>query len=153
MPVTGCGGGDISPMSSSSSAKTASAPDSFFTATLTGADPDIAAAIRGELGRQRHEIELIASENIVSRAVLEAQGSVLTNKYAEGYPGNRYYGGCQFVDEAETLAIERAKKLFKCRFANVQSHSGSTANQEVFMALMKPGDTFMGLSLAAGGHL
>src|SRR5712675_1562345 len=153
MRLTGCGGGDISPMSSSSSAQTASTPDSFFTATLDQADPDIAAAIRGELGRQRHEIELIASENIVSRAVLEAAGSVLTNKYAEGYPGNRYYGGCQYVDEAETLAIERAKKLFKCRFANVQPHSGSTANQAAFMALMKPGDTFMGLSLAAGGHL
>jgi len=106
-----------------------------------------------ELGRQREEIELIASENMVSRAVLETAGSVLTNKYAEGYPGNRYYGGCQHMDEAETLAIERAKKLFKCRFANVQSHSGSTANQAAFLALMKPGDTFMGLSLAAGGHL
>src|SRR5437588_1703751 len=149
-----CGGGDIWPMTApSSSAKTASAPDSFFTATLSEADPEIAAAIKGELGRQRHEIELIASENMVSRAVLEAAGSVLTNKYAEGYPGNRYYGGCQYVDEAETLAIERAKKLFKCRFANVQPHSGSTANQAAFMALMKPGDTFMGLSLAAGGHL
>src|SRR6266849_2891772 len=102
----------------SSSAKTASAPDSFFTATLAEADPEIAAAIRGELGRQRHEIELIASENIVSRAVLEAQGSVMTNKYAEGYPGKRYYGGCEFVDVAETLAIERAKKLFGCEFAN-----------------------------------
>src|SRR6267142_7233368 len=135
------------------SPRTASAPDSFFTATLAEADPEIAAAIRGELGRQRHEIELIASENIVSRAVLETAGSVLTNKYAEGYPGNRYYGGCQYVDEAETLAIERAKKLFKCRFANVQPHSGSTANQEAFMAMMRPGDTFMGLSLAAGGHL
>src|SRR5258708_36293098 len=111
MPVTGCGGGDISPMSSSSSAHPASAPDSFFTATLDRADPDIAAAIRGELGRQRHEIELIASENIVSRAVLEAQGSVLTNKYAEGYPGNRYYGGCGWVDGAETPAIERAQKM------------------------------------------
>ena len=106
-----------------------------------------------ELERQQHEIELIASENMVSRAVLETAGSVLTNKYAEGYPGNRYYGGCQHMDEAETLAIERAKKLFKCRFANVQSHSGSTANQAAFLALMKPGDTFMGLSLAAGGHL
>ncbi len=106
-----------------------------------------------ELKRQQDEIELIASENMVSRAVLEAAGSVLTNKYAEGYPGNRYYGGCQFVDEAEILAIERAKKLFKCRFANVQPHSGSTANQEAFMAMMQPGDTFMGLSLAAGGHL
>jgi glycine hydroxymethyltransferase len=106
-----------------------------------------------ELKRQQDEIELIASENFVSRAVLEAAGTVLTNKYAEGYPGNRYYGGCQHVDEAETLAIERAKRLFKCQFANVQSHSGSTANQAAFMALMQPGDTFMGLSLAAGGHL
>src|SRR5213592_2881798 len=115
MPLTGCGGGDISPMSStSSSAKTASAPDSFFTATLEQADPDIAAAIRGELGRQRHEIELIASENIVSRAVLEAQGSVLTNKYAEGYPGRRYYQGCGPSGSVETLAIERAKQLFNC---------------------------------------
>src|ERR1700681_3481103 len=138
---------------SSSSAKSASAPDSFFTAPLTEADPDIAAAIRGELGRQRHEIELIASENIVSRAVLEAQGSVLTNKYAEGYPGRRYYGGCEFVDEVEVLAIERAKALFGAEWANVQPHSGSQANQAVFMALMKPGDTFMGMDLAAGGHL
>ncbi len=136
-----------------SSAKTASAPDSFFTATLAEADPEIAAAIRGELGRQRHEIELIASENIVSRAVLEAQGSVMTNKYAEGYPGNRYYGGCEFVDVAETLAIERAKKLFGAQFANVQPNSGSQMNQAVFLALLAPGDTFMGLDLAAGGHL
>src|SRR5665647_2992996 len=113
MPVTGCGGGDISLMSTSaSSAKTASAPDSFFSASLAEADPEIAAAIKGELGRQRHEVELIASENIVSRAVLEAQGSVMTNKYAEGYPGHRYYGGCEWVDVAENLAIERAKKLF-----------------------------------------
>jgi glycine hydroxymethyltransferase len=146
-------------MSSSSSSanasniKTASAPDSFFTATLAEADPDIAAAIRGELGRQRHEIELIASENIVSRAVLEAQGSVMTNKYAEGYPGNRYYGGCEWVDVAETLAIERAKKLFGAGFANVQPNSGSQMNQAVFLALLQPGDTFMGLDLAAGGHL
>jgi len=139
--------------SSPSSAKTASAPDSFFTAGLTEADPDIAAAIRGELGRQRHEIELIASENIVSRAVLEAQGSVLTNKYAEGYPGNRYYGGCEWVDVAETLAIDRAKRLFGCRFANVQPHSGAQANQAVFVALLQPGDTILGLALAAGGHL
>ena len=109
--------------------------------------------IAKELGRQRDEIELIASENIVSRAVLEAQGSVLTNKYAEGYPGRRYYGGCQFVDIAETLAIERAKKLFGCDFANVQPNSGSQMNQAVFLALVKPGDTFMGLDLAAGGHL
>jgi len=125
----------------------------FFSATLAETDPELAGAVLRELGRQRDEIELIASENMVSRAVLETAGSVLTNKYAEGYPGNRYYGGCQHMDEAETLAIERAKKLFKCRFANVQSHSGSTANQAAFLALMKPGDTFMGLSLAAGGHL
>src|SRR6266849_2686733 len=138
---------------SSSSATTASAPDSFFTAPLTEADPDIAAAIRGELGRQRHEIELIASENIVSRAVLEAQGSVLTNKYAEGYPGARYYGGCEWVDVVETLAIDRAKKLFGAGFANVQPNSGSQMNQAVFLALLQPGDTFMGLALAAGGHL
>src|SRR6266403_595274 len=153
MRLTGCGGGDISPMSSSSSAQTASAPDSFFTATLDQADPDIAAAIRGELGRQRHEIELIASENIVSRAVLEAQGSVLTNKYAEGYPGRRYYGGCEFADAAEVLAIDRAKRLFDCTFANVQPHSGAQANQAVFLALLQPGDTILGLALAAGGHL
>src|SRR5207248_8032307 len=121
-----------------SSSKTASAPDSFFTATLAEADPEIAAAIKGELGRQQHEIELIASENIVSRAVLEAQGSVLTNKYAEGYPGRRYYGGCQYVDVAESLAIDRAKKLFSCNFANVQPHSGAQANQAVFFALMQP---------------
>jgi len=137
----------------SSSAKTASAPDSFFTASLAQADPDIANAIKGELGRQQHEIELIASENIVSRAVLEAQGSVLTNKYAEGYPGARYYGGCEFADVAEGLAIERAKKLFGAGFANVQPNSGSQMNQAVFLALLQPGDTFMGLDLAAGGHL
>src|SRR5881275_1611733 len=154
MPVTGCGGGDISTMNpTSSSAKTASAPDQFFTATLAEADPEIAAAIKGELGRQRHEIELIASENIVSRAVLEAQGSVMTNKYAEGYPGNRYYGGCEWVDVAESLAIERAKKLFGAGFANVQPNSGSQMNQAVFLALLQPGDTFMGLDLNAGGHL
>jgi glycine hydroxymethyltransferase len=138
---------------SPSSAKTASAPDSFFTATLDQADPEIAAAIKGELGRQRHEIELIASENIVSRAVLEAQGSVMTNKYAEGYPGKRYYGGCEFVDVAEQLAIDRAKKLFGCEFANVQPNSGSQMNQAVFLGLLQPGDTFMGLDLSAGGHL
>jgi len=125
----------------------------FFTATLAEADPEIADAIRKELGRQQHEIELIASENIVSRAVLEAQGSVMTNKYAEGYPGKRYYGGCQFVDIAETLAIERAKKLFGCGFANVQPNSGSQMNQAVFLALLQPGDTFMGLDLNSGGHL
>src|SRR5215813_6668071 len=137
----------------STSAKSAPAADTFFTASLAQADPEIAAAIKGELGRQRHEIELIASENIVSRAVLEAQGSVMTNKYAEGYPGARYYGGCEFVDVAETLAIERAKKLFGANFANVQPNSGSQMNQAAFLALTKPGDTFMGLDLAAGGHL
>ena len=126
---------------------------SFFSATLEESDPELAGMVGREFKRQQDEIELIASENIVSRAVLETVGTVLTNKYAEGYPGNRYYGGCQYVDEAETLAIERAKKLFKCNFANVQPHSGSTANQAAFMAMMKPGDTFMGLSLAAGGHL
>ena len=136
-----------------SRAKTASMPDSFFAATLKQVDPEIADAIEGELGRQRHEIELIASENIVSRAVLQAQGSVMTNKYAEGYPGNRYYGGCEWVDVAETLAIERAKKLFGARFANVQPNSGSQMNQAVFLALLQPGDSFMGLDLSAGGHL
>ncbi len=125
----------------------------FFTASLSASDPELAKAIELELGRQRHEIELIASENIVSKAVLEAQGSVLTNKYAEGYPGKRYYGGCQFVDIAENLAIDRAKKLFACGFANVQPNSGSQANQAVFLALLQPGDVFMGLDLAAGGHL
>jgi glycine hydroxymethyltransferase len=125
----------------------------FFSASLAEADPEVADAVEKELGRQRHEIELIASENIVSRAVLEAQGSVLTNKYAEGYPGKRYYGGCQFVDIAEQLAIDRAKRLFGCSFANVQPHSGSQMNQAVFLALLAPGDTFMGLDLAAGGHL
>ena len=127
--------------------------EDFFSATVAEADPEIAETIKLELGRQRDEIELIASENIVSRAVLEAQGSVLTNKYAEGLPGRRYYGGCQYVDIAERLAIERVTKLFGCNFANVQPHSGASANAEVFMALMQPGDTFMGLNLAAGGHL
>src|SRR3979409_2317360 len=136
-----------------SSTKTASAPDSFFTATLAEADPEIAAAIKGELGRQRHVVELIASENIVSRAVLEAQGSVMTNKYAEGYPGARYYGGCEWVDVAETLAIARPKKLFGAQFANVHANCGSQMNQAVCLALLHPGDTFMGLDLAAGGHL
>ncbi|QBR70547.1 serine hydroxymethyltransferase [Beijerinckiaceae bacterium] len=128
-------------------------PNSFFAAGLAESDPEIAKAIELELGRQRHEIELIASENIVSKAVLEAQGSVLTNKYAEGYPGRRYYGGCQFVDIAENLAIERVTRLFDCKFANVQPNSGSQANQAVFLALLQPGDTFLGLDLAAGGHL
>jgi glycine hydroxymethyltransferase len=127
--------------------------DSLFKASLSESDPEIAEAIGLELGRQRHEIELIASENIVSRAVLEAQGSVLTNKYAEGLPGRRYYGGCQYVDIAETLAIDRVKKLFGAGFANVQPHSGASANVAAFMALMSPGDTFLGLNLAAGGHL
>ncbi len=125
----------------------------FFATPLGESDPEIAAAVRSELGRQRDEIELIASENIVSRAVLEAQGSVMTNKYAEGYPGRRYYGGCQFVDIAETLATERACKLFGARFANVQPNSGSQANQAVFLALLKPGDTFLAMDLSAGGHL
>ena len=125
----------------------------FFTRSLAEADPEIAASIGDELGRQREKIELIASENIVSKAVLEAQGSVLTNKYAEGYPGKRYYGGCEYVDVIETLAIERAKKLFNCQFANVQPNSGSQMNQAVFLALLNPGDIFMGLDLAAGGHL
>ncbi|SEH84330.1 serine hydroxymethyltransferase [Tardiphaga sp. OK245] len=127
--------------------------EAFFTTDLAQADPTISSSLAGELGRQRDEIELIASENIVSRAVLQAQGSVLTNKYAEGYPGRRYYGGCRFADEVEEVAIERAKTLFGCSYANVQPNSGSQANQAVFMALMKPGDTFMGLDLAAGGHL
>jgi glycine hydroxymethyltransferase len=125
----------------------------FFSAPLAETDPELAAAIRDELHRQQDGIELIASENIVSAAVLEAQGSVLTNKYAEGYPGRRYYGGCVYVDVAETLAIERAKQLFGCAFANVQPHSGAQANQTVFLALLQPGDTILGMSLAAGGHL
>jgi glycine hydroxymethyltransferase len=129
------------------------AADPFFTAGLAAQDGGVCEAIERELVRQRNQIELIASENIVSRAVLEAQGSVLTNKYAEGYPGRRYYGGCEEVDVVETLAIERAKKLFDCAWVNVQPHSGSQANQAVFMALMKPGDTFMGMDLNAGGHL
>jgi glycine hydroxymethyltransferase len=125
----------------------------FFTESLSTRDPEIAAAIGAELGRQRKEIELIASENIVSAAVMEAQGSVMTNKYAEGYPGRRYYGGCQHVDVAENLAIDRAKQLFGCDFVNVQPNSGSQANQGVYQALIKPGDTILGMSLDAGGHL
>ncbi|MGH6814719.1 MAG: serine hydroxymethyltransferase [Hyphomicrobiaceae bacterium] len=125
----------------------------FFSASLAERDSEIADAVAKELDRQQHEIELIASENIVSRAVLEAAGTVLTNKYAEGYPGKRYYGGCQYVDIVEELAIARAKKLFGCRFVNVQPNSGSQANQGAFMALAKPGDTVLGLGLAAGGHL
>ncbi|MBX2823182.1 MAG: serine hydroxymethyltransferase [Gammaproteobacteria bacterium] len=133
--------------------KPAIEPAPFFSASLQSADPALKAAIDQELGRQQHEIELIASENIVSAAVLEAQGSVMTNKYAEGYPGRRYYGGCQFVDTAEDLARDRACELFSCRYVNVQPHSGAQANQAVFFALLEPGDTFMGLNLAAGGHL
>ncbi|MFS4437277.1 serine hydroxymethyltransferase [Paracoccaceae bacterium GXU_MW_L88] len=125
----------------------------FFTQSLAERDPKVFATVEDELTRQREEIELIASENIVSKAVMEAQGSVLTNKYAEGYPGKRYYGGCQHVDVTEQLAIDRAKELFGAGFANVQPHSGSQANQAVFMALLKPGDTFLAMDLAAGGHL
>ena len=128
-------------------------PPGFFIDALAAADPELAAAIAGELERQQSQIELIASENIVSRAVLEAQGSVLTNKYAEGYPGRRYYGGCEFVNIAEQLAIDRAKRLFGCEFANVQPHAGAPANQAVFLALLKPGDKILGMSLKAGGHL
>jgi glycine hydroxymethyltransferase len=127
--------------------------DGFFTQSLADRDPELFGSIRDELSRQRDEIELIASENIVSSAVLEAQGSVMTNKYAEGYPGRRYYGGCQYVDVAENLAMERAKQLFDCGFANVQPNSGSQANQGVFQALLQPGDTILGMSLDAGGHL
>jgi glycine hydroxymethyltransferase len=125
----------------------------FFTRGLAGSDPELMRSIALELERQQTQIELIASENIVSRAVLDAVGSVLTNKYAEGYPGRRYYGGCEFVDITEQLAIDRAKKLFNCGYANVQPHAGSQANAEVFFALLQPGDTFMGMDLAAGGHL
>jgi glycine hydroxymethyltransferase len=125
----------------------------FFTAPLSHIDPEVFQSIGREVDRQKYGIELIASENIVSKAVLDAQGSILTNKYAEGYPNKRYYGGCMFVDETEQLAIERAKELFKCDFANVQAHSGSQANQAVMLALLKPGDAFMGMTLAAGGHL
>ena len=144
-----------SPTRSPDGAATGGAPPAagFFRAPLAEADPAIAAAVAQELTRQQDGIELIASENFVSRAVLEAQGSVLTNKYAEGYPGRRYYGGCEAVDIAERLAIERATQLFGCGFANVQPHSGAQANQAVFLALLQPGDTFMGLDLAAGGHL
>ncbi|MBS0362808.1 MAG: serine hydroxymethyltransferase [Proteobacteria bacterium] len=131
----------------------AQSSNGFFSADVDQSDPDLARILKGELARQQNQIELIASENIVSKAVLEAQGSVLTNKYAEGYPGKRYYGGCEVVDEAEELARERAKRLFGCEFVNVQPHSGSQANQAVFMATMMPGDTFMGMDLAAGGHL
>jgi len=133
--------------------KTISPQSPFFSTTVADSDPELYKSITGELERQQNNIELIASENIVSRAVLEAQGSVLTNKYAEGYPGKRYYGGCDQVDIAENLAIERACRLFGCSYANVQPHSGAQANEAVFLALLQPGDTFMGLSMAAGGHL
>lgn len=137
----------------SAAPKLDTAPDGFFTSNLAQTDPEIAGWIEKELGRQRDKIELIASENICSKAVLEAAGSILTNKYAEGYPGRRYYGGCEYVDEIELIAIDRAKRLFGCEFANVQPNSGSQMNQAVFLALLQPGDTFMGLDLAAGGHL
>src|ERR1700710_3300749 len=137
----------------SSAASAYQLSNSFFGATLADSDPEIARSIELELGRQRDEIELIASENIVSRAVLEAQGSVMTNKYAEGYPGARYYGGCEWVDVAEYVAVERAKKLFRAKDPQMQPNSGSQMNQAVFLALLQPGDTFMGLDLAAGGHL
>jgi glycine hydroxymethyltransferase len=140
-------------MSTQPASLSAIRPEGFFTAGLAEGDPEIAGWIGKELGRQRDKIELIASENICSRAVLEAAGSVLTNKYAEGYPGKRYYGGCEYVDEIELIAIERAKKLFGAQFANVQPNSGSQMNQAVFLALLQPGDKFMGLDLAAGGHL
>jgi glycine hydroxymethyltransferase len=130
-----------------------SSVESFFSIPLAQKDPELFGSLKDELDRQQNQIELIASENIVSRAVLEAQGSIMTNKYAEGYSGRRYYGGCEFVDVAENLAIERIKKLFNCGFANVQPNSGSQANQAAFMALIKPGDTILGMSLAAGGHL
>ena len=137
----------------STAARAREAQNAFFAQSLAEADPEVFGSVGRELVRQQTEIELIASENIVSRAVLEAAGTVLTNKYAEGYPGKRYYGGCQYVDEVETLAIERAKKLFGAKFANVQPNSGSQMNQAVFLALLQPGDTFMGLDLNAGGHL
>src|SRR5712675_1101989 len=121
--------------------------------TIAGFDPELAEALAGERRRQEEHIELIASENYTSPRVLEAQGSVLTNKYAEGYPGKRYYGGCEFVDIAETLAIDRAKKLFNCAYANVQPHAGAQANEAVFLALLKPGETILGMDLASGGHL
>ena len=127
--------------------------NSFFSASLADADPAIQSAVNEELYRQQSQIELIASENIVSRAVLEAQGTVLTNKYAEGYPGKRYYGGCEFVDKVETLAIDRLKQLFGAKYANVQPHSGAQANGAVMLAIAKPGDTILGMSLDAGGHI
>jgi glycine hydroxymethyltransferase len=143
----------VSPVTADISNEHAIRAPGFFSAGLAEADPEVFAAVQGELKRQQDKIELIASENIVSQAVLEATGSVFTNKYAEGYPGKRYYGGCEWADVVENLAIERAKKLFGCDFANVQPNSGSQMNQAVFLALLQPGDTFMGLDLSAGGHL
>jgi len=140
-------------MNSPDSNNASHAAQSLLNNNLIDSDPDLQRAIDAELGRQQHEIELIASENIVSKAVMQAQGSVMTNKYAEGYPGRRYYGGCEYVDIAEELARDRAKQLFNCEFVNVQPHSGAQANQAVFFALLQPGDTYMGLNLAAGGHL
>jgi glycine hydroxymethyltransferase len=140
-------------MSSSQAASRLDRPQNFFEGRLRDVDPEVAAAIRGEVGREQRQIELIASENFASPAVLEAQGSVLTNKYAEGYPGRRYYGGCEFVDVTEQLAIDRVRRLFGCGYANVQPHSGASANLVVFLALLHPGDTILGMSLAAGGHL
>jgi glycine hydroxymethyltransferase len=140
-------------MDEANNIKAAMKMDGFFNAPLAESDPEVAAAIHDELVRQQDQIEMIASENIVSVAVMEAQGSILTNKYAEGYAGRRYYGGCEHVDVIETLAIERAKQLFNCKFINVQPHSGAQANQAVFLSLLKPGDTILGMSLAAGGHL
>ena len=140
-------------MSASNAVSTLPFQEDFFSLDLADSDPELYAAMSGEVARQQNQIELIASENIVSRAILQAQGSVLTNKYAEGYPGRRYYGGCEHVDVAEQLAIDRGKRLFACDFVNVQPHSGSQANQAAFMALLRPGDVIMGMSLAAGGHL
>lgn len=140
-------------MNTSAKSGNSKAAQAALNNALIDSDPEILKAINAELGRQQHEIELIASENIVSKAVMEAQGSIMTNKYAEGYPGRRYYGGCEYVDVAEDLARDRAKKLFNCEFVNVQPHSGAQANQAVFLALLEPGDTYMGLNLAAGGHL
>ena len=125
----------------------------FFDSDLSNSDPDLYNSIKLELQRQQQHIELIASENIVSKAVLDAQGSIMTNKYAEGYPSKRYYGGCEFVDKAEELALDRVKKLYNCKYANVQPHSGAQANGAVFLALLKPNDTFMGMSLNSGGHI
>ncbi len=125
----------------------------IYTKTIKETDPEVFATLHKELNRQQNQIELIASENIASLAVLNAQGSVMTNKYAEGYPGKRYYGGCEFVDQAEEIALERVKKLYGCKYANLQPHSGAQANQAVFLALLQPHDTFLGMSLASGGHL